>query len=446
METRETITLDGRAQVRLTILTDVLAGALSPEEAAMSLGCSTRQVRRLAVAYRARGAAALVHGNRGRVPANRIADERRARIVELATTTLAGFNATHVADILAEEHPELAISGKSVLRILAAAGLGPTKRRRRPRHRSRRERMPRAGMLLQADGSRHDWLEGRGPWLTLVGAVDDATGVMTGAIFREQEDAAGYFTVLAQTVARFGLPLALYTDRHGIFVKDPDRPLTLAEQLEGRRASTQLGRALETLEVRWIPASSPQAKGRSERGWGTAQDRLVSELRRARASTLAEANTVLARYLPRQAAWFGVPAADDEAAWRPWPSLHPVEAELCFHYPRRVAGDATLAWEGRDLALPRRHDGRSWKRRRVTVEEHLDGSLWVRDVAERHRLSEAPASTPRLRARSGRRISPLEILPEPVRAPVPRAPSAASVVSRPIPDHPWRRYAGPRPR
>jgi hypothetical protein len=301
-------------------------------------------------------------------------------------------------------------------------------------------------MLLQADGSRHDWLEGRGPWLTLVGAVDDATGVMTGAIFREQEDAAGYFTVLAQTVARFGLPLALYTDRHGIFVKDPDRPLTLAEQLEGRRASTQLGRALETLEVRWIPASSPQAKGRSERGWGTAQDRLVSELRRARASTLAEANTVLARYLPRQAAWFGVPAADDEAAWRPWPSLHPVEAELCFHYPRRVAGDATLAWEGRDLALPRRHDGRSWKRRRVTVEEHLDGSLWVRDVAERHRLSEAPASTPRLRARSGRRISPLEILPEPVRAPVPRAPSAASVVSRPIPDHPWRRYAGPRPR
>jgi hypothetical protein len=401
---------------------------------------------RLAAAYHVRGAAALVHGNRGRVPANRIGDERRARIVELATTTLAGFNATHLADILAEEHPELAISARSVLRILAAAGLATTKRRRRPRHRSRRERMPRAGMLLQADGSRHDWLEGRGPWLTLVGAVDDATGVLTGAIFREQEDAAGYFTVLAQTVRRFGLPLALYTDRHGIFVKDPGRPLTLAEQLEGRRASTQVGRALESLEVRWVPASSPQAKGRSERGWGTAQDRLVSELRRARASSLPEANAVLARYLARQAAWFGVPAADDTPAWQTWPSVHPIEAELCFHYPRRVAGDATLSWEGRAMSLPQRGDRRSWARRRVIVEEHLDGSLWVRDGMERQRLAEAPPSAPRLRARAGRRISSLEVLPEPVRAPAPRAPSAASVQSRPAPDHPWRRYAGPRPR
>jgi hypothetical protein len=300
-------------------------------------------------------------------------------------------------------------------------------------------------MLLQADGSRHDWLEGRGPWLTLIGAVDDATGILTGAIFREQEDAAGYFTVLAQTVSRFGLPLALYTDRHGIFVKDPDRPLSLAEQLEGRRASTQLGRALESLEVRWIPASSPQAKGRSERGWGTAQDRLVSELRRAGASTLEEANAVLARYVPRQAAWFGVPAAIPEPAWRAWPSVHPVAAELCFHYPRRVAGDATLAWEGRALALPRRDDGRTWARRRVVVEEHLDGSLWVRDGMERHRLTEAPPSAPRLRARAARRISPLDVLPEPLPAPAARPPSAASIVSRPAADHPWRRYAGSRP-
>jgi transposase len=446
METRETITLDGRAQVRLTILTDVLAGALSPEEAAMSLGCSTRQVRRLAVAYRARGAAALVHGNRGRVPANRIADERRARIVELATTTLAGFNATHVADILAEEHPELAISGKSVLRILAAAGLGPTKRRRRPRHRSRRERMPRAGMLLQADGSRHDWLEGRGPWLTLVGAVDDATGVMTGAIFREQEDAAGYFTVLAQTVARFGLP----------WPSTPTATASSSRTPTGRSRSPSSSRADE-------PRPSSDGRSRRSRCAGSRPRALRPRVvpseagARPRIASCPSCGAPGPAHSPRptpcspvtclvRRPGSGVPAADDEAAWRPWPSLHPVEAELCFHYPRRVAGDATLAWEGRDLALPRRHDGRSWKRRRVTVEEHLDGSLWVRDVAERHRLSEAPASTPRLRARSGRRISPLEILPEPVRAPVPRAPSAASVVSRPIPDHPWRRYAGPRPR
>jgi transposase len=439
METREAIALDRRAQERVIILTRVLAGELMLEEAAICLGCSTRQVRRLAAAFHSRGAAALIHGNRGRTPANRIGEERRARIVELGTTTLAGFNTRHLADILAEEHPELAISAKSVGRILAGAGVVPARRRRRSAHRSRRERMPQAGMLLQADGSRHDWLEGRGPWLTLVGAVDDATGVLTGAVFREQEDAAGYFTVLAQTVRRFGLPLALYTDRHGIFVKDPDRPLTLSEQLEGRRGGTQVGRALEALGVHWIGARSPQAKGRSERGWGTAQDRLVSELRRASASTLAEANGVLAGYVSRHARWFGVPAADDAPAWRAWPSVHPVEAELCFHYPRRVAGDATLSWEGLVLSLPRRDDRRSWARRRVTVEEHLDGSLWVRDAAERHRLTEAPPSAPRLRARSHHRLSELEVLPETTRALETRPPSAARVPWRPGPDHPWRR-------
>ena len=119
METRETITLDTAAQKRLTILTQLLAGELTPEEAALGLGRSTRQVRRLAEAFLARGAAALVHGNRGRVPANRIEDERRTRIVELATTTLLGFNGAHLADVLAEEYPELAVSAKSLRRILA---------------------------------------------------------------------------------------------------------------------------------------------------------------------------------------------------------------------------------------------------------------------------------------------------------------------------------------
>jgi hypothetical protein len=100
-------------------------------------------------------------------------------------------------------------------------------------------------------------------------------------------------------VRHHGLPLAWYSDRHGIFIKDPDRPATLTEQLTGKRSLTQVGRALDDLGVRWIGARSPQAKGRIERGWGTLQDRLVSELRRARTATLEDANAVLARYLPR---------------------------------------------------------------------------------------------------------------------------------------------------
>jgi len=447
MDTRETITLDEAAQRRLTILTHLMADDLTLEEAAVLLDLSTRQVRRLVMRLRSEGASALVHGNRERPPANRIDETQRSRLLELARDTYRGFNPVHMAETLAEEHPELAVSARSLRRILADDGITPVRTRRAPRHRSRRERKPRAGMLLQADGSKHDWLEGRGPWLTLIGGIDDAIGEFSGAVFREQEDAAGYFEMLAQTARGPGLPLALYTDRHGIFVKDPDQPPTLSEQLTGQRSLTQMGRALEALGVRWIPASSPQAKGRSERAWGTLQDRLVSELRRAGASTIEEANVVLARYVPRFNARFGVPARIEAPAWRAWPSSWPIEAELCFHYRRTVSRDATIPWDGTALAVPKRHDRRSWSGRRVTLEEHLDGSLWIRDGAERHRLSEAPPVAPLLRARSISRAGPFEAPSDRPVSDDPRPPSAATKAGssrRPASDHPWRRYPATR--
>ena len=132
-------------------------------------------------------------------------------------------------------------------------------------------------MLLQVDGSWHDWLEGRGPYLSLVGAIDDATGLVPWACFREREDAQGYFEVLRATVQRKGVPLAIYSDRHGIFFKTKSRELSLEEQLAGRRQPTQFARLLEELGIQLILARSPQAKGRVERLWGTFQDRLAME-------------------------------------------------------------------------------------------------------------------------------------------------------------------------
>jgi len=448
MATREAITLDIQAQRRLLVLTHVLAGELDGRAAAEILGLSGRQVGRLLDRYRADGAAAFIHGNRGRVPVNRIDEATRAQIVELATTTYAGFNPVHLAETLAEEHG-LVLSARTVRRVLAAAGVPRVHTRRPRKHRSRRERMPRAGMLLQVDGSRHDWLEGRGPVLTLVGGIDDATGIFTGATFRLQEDAAGYFTVLTQTAAAYGLPVALYSDQHGIFVKDPARPPSLAEQLAGKRAMTQVRRALDEAGVGWIGATSPQAKGRIERGWGTAQDRLRSELRRAGAATIEAANAVLARYLARHNERFAVPAADPAPAWQAWPAGLTAEMVFCFHYPRRVARDATISWEGRPLALPVRADGRSWAGAGVIVEERLDGSLWVSHAGIAYRLTDAPPEPVTLRARHLRR-EPLADLAaaSTVREPVPPLPSAAT--TRPPgnhdPNHPWRRYAAVRPR
>jgi hypothetical protein len=143
---------------------------------------------------------------------------------------------------------------------LKAAGVPAPRRRRPPRHRRRRDRYPREGMLLQIDASRHDWLEGRGPILSLLGAIDDATGRVTSACFREQEDAQGYFEVMRETVRRLGIPMAAYADRHSIFVQTQEKQFTLEEQLSGRRQPTQFGRLLEELGVQLIYARSPQAE------------------------------------------------------------------------------------------------------------------------------------------------------------------------------------------
>lgn len=444
METRE-IRLDGRAQQRVIVLTHVVAGELTLEEAAAYLGLSTRQVRRLVEAFRRAGPAGVVHGNRGRAPANLLDAATRERIVELARTTYAGFNPAHLAEAL-EEDEAIVVSARTIRRLLAAAGVRLPRTRRPPRHRSRRDRMPRAGMLLQADGSRHDWLGERAERLTLIAGIDDATGAISGGTFRAQEDAAGYLLLLAQTAAAHGLPGALYTDRHGIFVKDPGRAPTLTEQLTGRRSLTQVGRALDAAGIRWIGARSPQAKGRAERLWGTLQDRLIAELRRARVTSIEGANELFAWYVPRHNRRFGVEPAEATSAWRPWSFELPPEAVFCFEYPRRVAADATVSWDGAALDLPRRSDGTSWAGLRVHIQERLDGSLWVRDKVTVQPLSPAPPTPADLRARRLTHLPDLGPPLEPDHGPYDDRPPSAARVFKPGPDHPWRRYSGPRRR
>jgi transposase len=207
---RETITMTSREQQRAQVLTRLLMGDVTAAEAALLLGLSERQVWRLRAGYGRDGPAALVHGNRGRPSSRRLDPDLAARILLLARTTYDGANDCHLAELL-EEHEGIEIGRSSLRRLLRAAGQPSPRRRRAPRHRSRRDRMPQAGMLLQVDGSRHDWLEGRGPRLTLVGAIDDATGD-DGAVFREQEDTAGYPSC-SGTRSRHGVPLAVPTTR-----------------------------------------------------------------------------------------------------------------------------------------------------------------------------------------------------------------------------------------
>ena len=258
-------------------------------------------------------------------------------------------------------------------------------------------------MLLQVDGSRHDWLEGRGPYLTLLGAMDDATGTVPYALFREQEDSQGYFLLLRQIITTRGIPLALYHDWHSIFQVNPKQPESLEEQLTGERQPTQVGRALKELGIHSIVALSPQTKGRIERLWGTFQDRLVAEMRLARATSLEEANQVLWHFLPRYNARFAVPAAQAGSAYSPLEPSFRVEGVLCFKYQRTVAKDNTVKLGEHTLQLLPGPQRSSYAQARVEVQERLDGSLVVHHKGQIIATTEAPPHPVTLRARKGAR-------------------------------------------
>ena len=419
--TRETIALTQREHQRLHVLSRVHDGVLRAREAARLLGLSLRHLRRLLARWRQHGPTAVAHGNRGRRSPRRVADPIRARILTLARSIYAGVNDHHLTDLLAEREG-LHVSRKTVQRLLRAAGVGSPRKRRPPRHRRRRERMPQAGLLIQMDGSHHPWLEDRGPRSVLHAAIDDATGDVLAAVFRPVEDAHGYFLLLRRLIRRYGVPVAAYTDRHGLFHRDPRTPQTRAAQLEGAIPSTQIGRALHELGIRWIPASSPEGKGRVERLFSTFQDRLVVELRLAQARTLADAQRVLDRFLPRYNARFAQPPADPEPAWRAAPTH--LDRICCFKYRRTVGQDNTLQLDGTLLQLRPGPNGRSYAGTRVDVHAYLNGALAVYYCGQQ-------LSARRLSAthRPVRRTPP----------PIPAAPPPPRQFTPPAANHPWRR-------
>jgi transposase len=420
MET--TITMSTTEQRRAWVLTRVLKHELTMTEAAEMVRLSERQLWRLRVAFERDGPAGLVHGNRGRPSGRRLPASLRGRIIELRRTTYADVNDTHLAELLAEREG-IDISRPSLQRILRAAGLASPRRRRPPRHRSRRERMAAEGLLLQLDGSRHDWLEGRGPWLTLVGAIDDATGMVPAATFRDQEDAAAYFEILASTIAGHGLPGALYHDRHSAFAPTSPEPTEPGAPAE----LSQVGRALVELGIGSIVARTAQGKGRVERLWGTFQDRLVVELRLAGVVDRDGANEFLAGFLPRFNSRFAVPAADPVPAWRPVPPDVRLDRVLVFKYRCKVARDHTIRLAGQTLQLPPGRGGRGYAGRLVEVHVRLDGSIVAFDGSRELAVRAAPPDPVQLRAQ--RRLRPDPGL----------VPGTATLPWTPPTDHPWRR-------
>ena len=389
------VTLNQREQARLQVLNSVLEYQLDRTQAAEIMGISERQARRILAAYRKEGAAALSHGNRGRQPRNAVNEDVATAVVILASGKYAGFNHSHLTEVLAEREG-IHLSRQTVSRLLNRHGLPSARRHRPPKHRVRRERMPQEGMLLQIDGSHHPWLEERGPRFALLLAVDDATGTVAGAVFQPEEDTRGYFLLMEGIIRGYGIPLALYGDRHGVF-KFSGKPRHIQPPVE----ATHFSRAIQELGIEQVFARSPQAKGRVERMAGTFQDRLVSELRLAGARTIDQANAVLWEFLPRFNSQFRVPAQRPEAAYRVLDSSIFLERVLCFKHTRQVARDNTVKFQWRTLQLLPSADRPSYAGVKVEVLEQSSGQLMVRYGGEVIPHQEAPPRPGALRASNG---------------------------------------------
>jgi hypothetical protein len=371
------VTLSQEQVQRIKVIENAVAGRITVREAAEYLILSERQVKRLKRTHDEADPCWVHHGNQGRSPVNAIPAATRKHVEELARGKYAGFNDSHLHEKLTTVEG-LSLSRPTVQRILREAGLRSPQKRRPQKYRARRERREQEGMLLQVDGSRHAWLENRGPNLTLFGLVDDATNKVTSAHFQlEHEDSAGYLRLFRNHVENHGLPWAIYRDQHGTLQRN-DTNWSVAEQLAGRQMPTQVGRALEELGIEAIVARSPQAKGRIERTWRTFQDRLSSELRLAGAATLEQANAALAGFVAEYNVRFAKPASRQGTAYRKLDARLDLNYIFSLRYERVVGKDHVItAIPGITVQLPSLASGRGYAGKKVEVCHQPGGDFHI---------------------------------------------------------------------
>lgn len=365
---------------RLVALKKAKKKLITQKQAAEEIGVTERQVRRLLRKLRRKGDRAVIHELRGRASNRRLPVEVQQRAMAvLAEPVYRGFGPTLAAEYLHQRH-QITVSKETVRQWMAKAELWQAGRRRMVEIHEWRPRRSRWGELVQWDTCVHDWLEGRGEQIYLISMIDDATSRLF-ARFVRHDSSAENMRLLWAYVERFGRPRAFYTDKAGMFqvaVKTKRQ-----EQREGRdrpeMPPTQIARALRELGIVWIPAHSPQAKGRVERQFLTAQDRLVKGMRVAGVRTIEEANAYLENeYLPWWNQTLAVEPADAADAHRPVGKESDLAAILSHVEQRQVTNDYTLRYGGKIFQIDRQDIRVGMRKAMVRVEERLDGTIAVR--------------------------------------------------------------------
>jgi|SRR5579863_7275176 len=372
---------------RLVVLKKAEKKLITQRQAAEELGVTERHVRRMLVKLKKAGDRSIVHGLRGRPSNRKLSPELREQAVRiLSQEVYHGFGPTLASEYLTHKH-KLRIGREALRQWMIQAGLWRGRKQKVEAVHQWRPRKASRGEMVQWDTSEHDWLEGRGPRLYLIHMIDDATSELT-ARFVEHDSTEENMRLLWSYLERHGRPLALYTDKAALFHTTPKvfrKSTELSRDERQPLPPTQIGRALRELGMVWIAAHSPQAKGRIERSFGTAQDRLVKGLRVAGARTLEQAN----RYLEQQfVPWWNqhlrVLPANATDAHRPLGAEHDLGRALCQVHTRQVANDYTVRFQGTQYQIARGSIRAGLRGRAVRIKQRLDGTLRV--VLEGHEL------------------------------------------------------------
>jgi len=378
---------------RYKVISEVEGGYLKVGEAAEILGLSERQVYRIKARIRKEGVGGVIHKSKGKKAPLWLTERIRDKVDHFYRTKYRGFNLTHMTEFLNEEE-KIRVSRESVRQILLERG-SYVKQRRYPKHRQWREPSFREGQMVQFDTSDHDWLEGRGPRLYLIGGVDDATSKVAGAKFVLTDGVKQNMEVFKSIVQRRGIPLSAYVDCGSNF--KTTRHEGMEYRLKGEYRSTQFARALGELGIRIIYAYSPQAKGRVERKFGVFQDRLCSELRLYNISTLEEANRYLGeKFIPKHNQMFSRSAKEGGSAYRASPKGLVLKDIFCLKEERVAAGDNTISYSGKIFQIRPNEYRLSYCKAKVEVHEYLDGSINI--FYQGKRLKHKPVSKEKIKS------------------------------------------------
>jgi transposase len=413
---KDIIKMSRRELDRVVILDSVRKRELTQARAAEVLGLSERQIRRLVDRLRKEGPPGIAHQSRGKRSPRKLPDEMVTDIIDRVSQRYWDFGPTFAAEKL-REREGIEISREKLRQVMLEAGLWKRARRSKKVH-VWRERKAHCGQMVQMDGSPHDWLEGRGPEMVLMGYIDDASSRYFGR-FYEYEGVYPAMDSLERYIRRYGRPMSLYMDKHSTY--KTTRQASLDELLRDQSAETQLGRACRELAIEVIYAGSPQAKGRVERSFRTHQDRLIKEMRLAGICTMEQANEFLDGYLPLHNQRFSVQPLKDKDLHRRLPPGMKYRDILCLKDKRTISNGYTIKWKSRLLLIDK--PTAMMRRHRVEVREHFDGTIEIIFKGRKLKYREIT-----------------EIGTKPVAKPKEKPQSGPKEKYIPPPNHPWRRW------